>query len=230
MPRLKLTRFKAVEPLPDVLDHFVRFYNSKDLYHHFDQQPPISAPSLFGNERPMAFDLGCGRGEFIAARAADHPDLNFVGFDWHQKSIWKAIENVQKAGVENVRFVRADFRRVLPLVPEETVAVAYLLFPPPVMEYKRRKKDVIIDSSLREIHRVLMPDSLLHFVTDSPEYFETKKTLIEESGLFEIVTMSQELEGGITRFQRFWESFEIESNRLACRKLSGPAERTGPGQ
>jgi tRNA (guanine-N7-)-methyltransferase len=218
MPRLKLKRFKAVEPPPAVRAEYLRVYPSRDLHYQPEALPPLSSQELFGNDRALAFDLGCGRGEFLVARASEEPDLNFVGFDWHWKSIWKAIENAHTASLKNVRLVRADFRLALRLVPDESVAVVYLLFPPPVVEPKRLKNDTLTAESLRAIHRVLKPGAPLHFVTDSPEYFETKLALIDRSGLFDIRTASEQFEGGITRFQRFWENFDITSKRLECRK------------
>ena len=228
MPRLKLNRFKADPLPPDVQAHYVHVYNSRDLHNHPETLPPISSPVLFGNDLPLVFDLGCGRGRFIAQQAAQQPDRNWVGFDWHWKSIWDAVRRVQQAGAGNVRFIRADFRRVLRYVPDGVVVEAFLLFPPVVLEHKRRQKDLIVPSMLADLHRTLAPGAPLHFVTDSDEYFARKKTLLEESGLFNVLTISQGMEGGQTRFQRFWESLGIESKRLEARKrATGPSQGEG---
>lgn len=219
MSRLRLKRFKVAEPPPDVVQHYLRVYRPKDLYYHFDEQLPITSAALFGEDRPLVFDLGCGRGDFIVAEAAANPAYHYVGFDYHLKSLWDAIHKVRAAELDNVRFVRGDFRHLLPLVPDTVVATLFLLFPPPVVARKRLKNDTLTPETLHHYHRILMDGAPLHVVTDREEYFVWKQDMIAESGLFRIVNTSQELEGGITWFQRHWEQYGIVSNRLECRKI-----------
>jgi len=218
MGRLKLKRFRVKPPPPEALAQYLRLYEPRILYHNPQALPPITSLTLFGNDRPLVLDLGCGRGEFVVGQAAQRPGENFAGLDWHLKSLWDAVNRARRAAVDNVRFIKTDFRLALPLVPDESVREVYLLFPPPVLTYKRRSLDLLTDSTLRQIHRLLMADGLFHFVTDQAEYFERKRTLIETSGLFTILSVSQAFEGGLTWYQQFWERFQIESRRLECRK------------
>ncbi len=133
MSRVRFKRFKVSEPPAAVLAKYERFYASKTLYWQPETLPPLTATELFGAEfadQPMVFDLGCGRGEFVIQQAQERPDELFVGLDYHQKSIWWAIHRAHRAKVENVRFVRADFRRVLSKAPDAVVSEAFMLFPP----------------------------------------------------------------------------------------------------
>jgi len=218
MPRLKLKRFRVQEPPPAVQAQYIWFYSGRDLYFNAEQLPQITSQALFGVEAPMVFDLGCGRGEFLVKQAALRPDTLFVGLEWHLKSVWDATNRAFAAGLENVRFVKADLRLALAIVPEESVSEAFMLFPPPKLKPRKKKQDMLQASTLRHIHRVLVPGGLFHFVTDHPVYFSLKRELIEASGLFDITSESQAIEGGLTRFQKFWEGFDIESRRLECRK------------
>lgn len=225
MSRLKLQRFRVKQPPPEVLETYVRTYDSSALYHRRDEQPPLTPESLFGRACPLVLDLGCGRGEFVVPQAQQRPDLGFVGFDWHWKSIWAGVNKAHMARLDNVRFVRADFRRALCLIPPGAAAEIYLMFPPPVMQYKQRSLDVVIEPVLHTVHRVLADGGTFTFVTDSGPYFDAKKTLIDSTGLFDIAAESQSFEGGVTWFQRFWEGFDIQSRRLECRKRAIPGVR-----
>lgn len=218
MARVKLKRFKVMKPAPEALVTYLREYAGRDLHFRADTLPPITSGELFGVDAPLVFDLGCGRGEFVVGQAAARPDDYFVGFDWHQKSVWDGVNRAVKAGAENIRFVKADFRQALQLVPDESVSEVYLLFPPPIMTYSKRKQDPLMEASLRDIHRILQPGGYFHFVTDSEAYFRLKLTLIALTDLFDVQTTSRAIEGGQTRFQRFWEGFDIRSNRAECRK------------
>jgi tRNA (guanine-N7-)-methyltransferase len=218
MSRLKLKRFRVKSPPPEALVRYLRVYEPRELYHRPQTLPPITSLTLFGNDRPLVLDLGCGRGEFVVAQAAQRSDENFAGLDWHLKSVWDAVNRARKAGLDNVCFVKTDFRLALSVVPDESVREVYMLFPSPVLTHKRRSRDLLTDTTLRQIHRLLAADGLFHFVTDQPAYFELKRTLIAESGLFTILSASQAIEGGLTWYQQFWERFQIESRRLECRK------------
>lgn len=219
MSRLKLQRFKVKPPPPDVAARYLRDYPGDVLYRAPQSFPPISGLELFGNDRPLVFDLGCGRGEFLIAQALERPDENFVGFDWHRKSAWDAVNRAWRAGLENVRVIRADLRMALGLVPDGAAYEAYMLFPPPVVRPSRRSADALSEETLRQIRRVLITGGAFHFVTDHPGYFAAKRALIEATGLFAVQSESQAFEGGLTRFQRFWEGFDIASRRLECRAI-----------
>lgn len=219
MSRVRLKRFKVSKPSPEALATYVQIYAGRDLYHRPEELPPITSQTLFGVDAPMVFDLGCGRGEFVVGQAEARPDEFFVGFDWHVKSIWDGVNRAVQTGVENVRFIKADFRQALGLVPESAVSEVYLLFPPPIMEYGKRNRDSLMEASLRAIHRVLEPEGWFHFMTDGAAYFQLKLTMIAWTGLFEVVhTTSDPFEDAHTRFQRIWERFDVQANRAACQK------------
>ncbi len=222
MPRLKLKQFKVDEPPTDVLVRYLRLYDAKDLYHRPYTVTPITSGALFGDDHPLVLDLGCGRGEFLVREAAARPGTNFVGIDWHLKSLWDAISQAHAAGLENVRLVKADFRLVFSIVPDESVSEVMMLFPPTAsIEHPKRKSDPLPESTLREIHRILGPGASFHFVSDHAAYFAWKRALIGDSGLFDVVSFRRGFEGGQTRFQRIWERMELETLRLECRKRSG---------
>jgi tRNA (guanine-N7-)-methyltransferase len=219
VPRLKLKRFKVREPGAESLARYYRKYDPKDLYYRPATVTPITSAALFGNDHPLALDLGCGRGEFVGGQAVDHPDVNFVGIDRHIKSLWDGVNRAESAALANVCFIKADVRLIFNIVPDASVSEITMLFPPTSsIIAAKRKSDPLPEEVLLEIHRVLEPGAPFHFVSDHADYFARKEAMIAESGLFEIVLVQRGFEGGRTRFQRIWEEFEIESRRLECRK------------
>lgn len=226
MSRLKLQRFRATEPRPETLARYVRVYASEDLHYRGDTLPPLTACELFGRDGPLTLDLGSGRGEFLVEQASAHPDRLFVGIEIHWKSVWDAVNRAEAASLNNVRFVRADLRRILAKAPDCSVAEAWVLFPPPTLEKKRLRKDILSETNVAHLGRMLQDGARLHFVTDQPEYFAWKVELIRASGAFEDAVISREFEGGLTRFQQFWEKRSIASLRYEALRL--PRSDTNP--
>jgi len=225
MPRLKLQRFRVKEPRPEALVRYLRVYASEDLYSRPETQPPLSARALFGRDAPLTLELGSGRGEFIVEQAREQPDRLFVGIEIHWKSVWDAVNRADASEIDNVRFVRADIRRVLVQVPDQALEEAWVLFPPPAVERKRLKKDILSAETINHLGRMLRDGARLRFVTDHAEYFAQKIALIRQSGWFEDAAISHEFEGGITRFQQFWENLDIVSRRYEAVR----APRAGAG-
>lgn len=220
MPRLKLQRFRAAEPPADVLARYVRVYASEALYRREEALPPLAAPALFGREGRLTLDLGSGRGEFLIEQARQQPDRLFVGIEIHWKSVWDAANRAAAADLDNVRFVRADLRRVLVKVPNQTIEEAWVLFPPPALEKKRLKNDLLSAPMLEHLGRMLADRAALRFVTDHPDYFAQKVAALRASGCFEELTLARKFEGGITRFQQFWESRDVASLRYEAVRVA----------
>jgi tRNA G46 methylase TrmB len=173
---------------------YERVYPGKELHFAPETLPPLSAETLFGAERTgetLVFDLGCGRGEFIVGQAVERPDKLFVGIDYHQKSIWDGINRAIRAGADNVRFVRADLRRVLHKAPDESVHEAYMLFPPTASISRKRNSDPFPVETLEQLHRVLVVGAPFHLVSDHEGYFGWKRGMIERAGLFDVAVFSK---------------------------------------
>ncbi len=75
-----------------------------------DNDPAPSWSGIFGNDNPLALEIGCGVGDFIVQMAVLHPDLNFVALDFYNKGCIKTCKRVDKAGLSNVRVLRAEAR------------------------------------------------------------------------------------------------------------------------
>jgi tRNA (guanine-N7-)-methyltransferase len=228
LTRLKLKRFKVKEPGAASLARYYRVYDPKDLYYRPATVTPVTSAALFGNDQPLALDLGCGRGEFVVQQAVDHPGVNFVGIDRHIKSLWDGVNRAEQADLPNAHFVKADVRLIFRIVPDESVSEITMLFPPTSsITAAKRKSDPLPEDVIRAIYGVLAPGAPFHFVSDHADYFAWKHAMIAESGLFDIVLVQRGFEGGQTRFQRIWETFEMESRRLECRKRAGISRSAG---
>ena len=77
----------------------------------------------------MELEIGCGSGEFLCSLARRDRQTNFVGVEVKRKSIYEAVARASSAALENVVFLRADFRLLYPLLAPGSLDAVYLHFP-----------------------------------------------------------------------------------------------------
>lgn len=210
MTRRKLGRMKTGPPDEWTAEKYLLWLSGWRLHHEPETLPRLDSDSLFGNDRPLEMDVGCGTGEFLCALACDDPEANFVGVELHQKSLYRAVEIAVSESLENVLFVSADFHLVYPLLVTGSLRSVYLNFPDPGMKRRYRKRRIFSEKFLDEMVRVLEPGGGLRVTSDHEEYFFEMLALAERDGRWRRAHEERFLLGGPdsgarSRFQRKWE-------------------------
>ena len=70
----------------------------------------IDFSKAFGNDNPVALEIGCGKGGFVIALAQKQPDMNFLALEKMSNVILTPLEEVKKREITNIRFlnIRAE--------------------------------------------------------------------------------------------------------------------------
>src|SRR3954466_14657969 len=89
----------------------------------------ITARRLFGDDRPLHFEIGFGSGEHLADRAEVLPDHGLVGAEPFLNGVATALGHVRDKHLTNVRLWRGDALDVLGRVPDGALSFLYLLHP-----------------------------------------------------------------------------------------------------
>jgi len=83
---------------------------------------PIDLAKLFQAEQPLELELGCGDGSFTLRYALAHPDRNIVALERLLGRITKVDRKGYRAGLKNLRLLRAEAAYVLEhLLPPGTL-------------------------------------------------------------------------------------------------------------
>ncbi|MCA3749602.1 MAG: tRNA (guanosine(46)-N7)-methyltransferase TrmB [Rubrobacter sp.] len=200
---------KVRPPDPETARRYLLRFTGWQLYHETERLPGLSSPELFGNERPLELDVGCGTGEYICHLAQSDPQANFVGVDLHLKSLHKAVKRAAEAGLGNIKFICADFRQMYPLLRPASLRAVYLHFPDPGIKPRYRKRRLFNERFLEEMHRAVAPGGKLSLVTDDEDYFRQMLELIERDRRWRRTHEEPYLTGFNppvkSRFQRMWE-------------------------
>jgi tRNA (guanine-N7-)-methyltransferase len=135
---------------------------------------PVTAPLLFGNNRPLHFEIGFGGGEHMAERADMLPDHGFIGCEPFLNGVAQALSHVADwngtGPLSNIRIHHGDALEVLNRIPDESLSFIYLLHPDPWPKARHAKRRMMNDGPLNLIAAKLKPGGEFRFGTDHAIY------------------------------------------------------------
>ena len=128
-------------------------------------------PLIFGNDHPIALEIGCGIGDFIVKTAAEQPERNFIAIDFYNKGCYKTCRRIERHGLTNVRVLRVEARQFIQeRLPKGLLAAVYINCPDPWPKKKHRKRRLVNRLFLEFIRDYLAPGGDFFFATDFDDY------------------------------------------------------------
>jgi tRNA (guanine-N7-)-methyltransferase len=130
----------------------------------------FDSTTLFGDDRPLHFEIGFGGGEHLAYRADLLPDHGFIGVEPFLNGVAAALGHVRDRHLANVRLHMGDALDVLERLPDESLRFVYLLHPDPWPKARHAKRRMINNGPLDLIAAKLEPGGEFRLGTDDPTY------------------------------------------------------------
>lgn len=221
----RLSRIKLKPLAPEAAAKYLRDWRANDLRLEPERFPKLTSMDLFGNTRPLEVEIGSGSGEFLVSLAAQRLEANFLGIDVSGRRSLYAAGLAAEASLENILFLRANFRLVAPLIPEGGWHAVYFHFPDPVHKRKDEKRSVYRAGFLDAVATGLVLGGHLSVVSDNPNVFFPLLEEIEGDARFERVHSERYLQGlpdlPKSRFQQVWERRGVIPLRVLVRKVDG---------
>ncbi len=131
---------------------------------------PIDAHALFGDDRPLEFEIGFGAGEHLAYQAALRPNHGFIGCEPFVNGVVGALMHIRDDQLTNVRIHMGDALDVLGRLPDASLDRVYLLHPDPWPKARHAKRRMMNPGPLDRIAAKLRPGGEFRFGTDHPIY------------------------------------------------------------
>ncbi|QNA84547.1 tRNA (guanosine(46)-N7)-methyltransferase TrmB [Sphingomonas sp. So64.6b] len=131
---------------------------------------PVNAASLFGADRPMAFEIGFGAGEHLAAQAEANPEMGFIGCEPFLNGVVGALGHIRDRELDNVRLHMGDALEVLERLPDASLERLFLLHPDPWRKARHAKRRMVNHGPLDLIAAKLKPGAEFRLGTDDPTY------------------------------------------------------------
>ena len=146
----------------------------------------------FGNDNKIFLELGCGKGQFIVAKAKANKELNYIGAEGQQTIILRALEKASKEQTINIRFMTGFIKDVTDIFEEDELSGVFLNFSDPWPKDRHSKRRLTHKNFLEGFKKVSKAGSILEIKTDNEELFEFTLGQIEMIG-FEIIELTRNL-------------------------------------
>ena len=153
-------RQRKLKNLDERLDAFSRFIIEEPAAHRGCWK------EVFGNDKPIWLEIGCGKGQFITRHAALHPERNYIAVEGHESVVLRALEKaaaMKDAAGDAVDAARASETRGDGTAvdaansagtpggagAEDTAGQGNLCF---ILEYVRDIRDLFADGELEGVY------------------------------------------------------------------------------
>ena len=165
-----------------------------------DPGPEAWARSFSGNgsstsegaRRRLYVEIGCGKGDFIVAKAMDDPASNYLGIEGQESVLLRALEKatwLADSVSGNLRFAGVYVRSMKDLFAEGSLDGIYLNFSDPWPKKRHYKRRLTWRGRLKEYAWALRPGGVIEVKTDNDDLFEFTLEEVEAMGWVpEVVT------------------------------------------
>jgi tRNA (guanine-N7-)-methyltransferase len=134
----------------------------------------------FPRAQPLALDLGCGNGLFLAALAASEPGWNMLGIEKKDYRVRQARRRSRH--LPNARIVQGEVTEVMSAFPAAAITRVYLLFSDPWPKRRHAVRRLVQDDFVALVGSKLQRDGVFFFATDAAEYLDWAKERFAAAG------------------------------------------------
>ena len=139
---------------------------------------------LHGTSAPRMLEIGFGGGEHLAHQAALNPHISYIGAEPFLNGVAKLLSEIDSRGLKNIHVHYGDARPLLEILPAESFARIYLLYPDPWPKERQKKRRFVNLSNLTHFARILRPKGQFWFASDIADYVAWTREAVSISKLF----------------------------------------------
>lgn len=115
-------------------------------------------------------EVGFGAGEHLAAQAAEHPDIGFVGCEPYLNGVAAVLARIDEEGLANIRVHPDDARAVIERLGAECISRVFVLFPDPWPKARHARRRFISRETLDLLARMMTDGAELRIASDDMGY------------------------------------------------------------
>lgn len=181
---------------------------------------------FFHNDHPVHIEIGCGKGQFLTALAAEHPEINYIGIEKMTSVLLRAIQKRESYEGDNLFYLSCDAEEINEIFDEKEIDRIYLNFSDPWPKDRHKRRRLTSREFLARYEKVLKEGSVIEFKTDNVPLFDFSLEEQEAAG-WELLLATRDLhrseynEGNI--MTEYEERFSILGNKI-CKLVMKPGD------
>ena len=161
---------------------------------YVDEHPDIALQKFnkndkFFQEKPVIFEVGSGKGDFISAISLAHPEYNYLAIEKVKTVAGIMCKKLVEQGNENVKVFPWSVELIFDSIDEGFIDSIYLNFSDPWPKKKHEKRRLTYLTFLNEYYRILRKGGRLYFKTDNDDLYNYTR---EETKLTKFKVVSDE--------------------------------------
>ena len=133
------------------------------------ERTPLDLVALFGG-REVWLEIGFGGGEHLVHQAAHNPGIGLIGCEPYINGVAMLLGKIRTAGVTNLAVHPGDVRDLFDVLPDASIARAFLLYPDPWPKTRHHRRRFVTPDYLEALARVVRPGAEFRVATDIPDY------------------------------------------------------------
>ena len=138
-------------------------------------------------EQPIHIEVGMGKGQFLFAQAAAHPDINYIGIERYTSVILRAIQKIDdEHPPKNLLFICIDAAELPTVFAPDEVSRIYLNFSDPWPKDRHARRRLTSSEFLARYDQILIPDGTIEFKTDNRGLFDFSLEEIGQSDIWQV--------------------------------------------
>lgn len=175
---------------------------------------------VFGNDNPVALEIGCGKGGFVCALAKENLGVNYLALEKMSNVILTPMEEVKRQGIENIRFLNIRAECLPCYIPEGSLDCIYLNFSTPLPKLGYATQRLTHRNFLEMYKKLLKKGGRILQKTDDRDFFEFSLEEFRACG-FDLKNVTFDLhENGnpswniVTEYEQKWVERGLPIHRL----------------
>jgi tRNA (guanine-N7-)-methyltransferase len=148
---------------------------------------------MLAGDGPWELEIGFGKGRFLLAAAAAHPERRYLGIEVAGEYFRLAARRLVRRRLPNLALLRGDALAILAArLPRGFAAAAHVYFPDPWPKKRHLKRRLFSPATVDVVLAALAPGGRLWFATDFLDYGREVEALLAAHPGVEVAR----LEGG----------------------------------
>lgn len=145
----------------------------------------LDLSAVFGNQNPVALEIGFGMGKSLVAMAKASPDINFIGIEVHRPGVGACLGEAGEAGLANLRVFEHDAVEVLAhCIVDGSLQRVQLYFPDPWHKTRHHKRRIVQSEFVEKLRTKIAIGGEFHMATDWQPYAEQMLEVMQASEFF----------------------------------------------